>query len=84
MKEKESKSEYFKVRSVKHVVKLLEQTINQVRNDEIDQKKANAIGYLSNQIIRAIESSELEKRMIELEKKVLHYEKHPLKQNQQT
>lgn len=69
MIQKSSKN-YKKLRKIKQVVRFLEETINLVLEDELDPKKANAIGYLSNLIVKAIESSELERRVEYLEKAV--------------
>ncbi|HUI05547.1 MAG TPA: hypothetical protein VL486_00925 [Verrucomicrobiae bacterium] len=49
------------------VVKLLSETINQVRKGQIDPRVANAIGYLANVLIKASEQGELEKRISEVE-----------------
>lgn len=49
------------------VVKLLCQTINQVRRGEIDPRVANAVGYLSNIVLAATGQRELENRLAELE-----------------
>lgn len=54
------------------VVKLLCQTINQVRRGEIDPRVANAVGYLSNIILAATGQRELESRIAELESLVKH------------
>lgn len=52
----------------KSVVSLLSQTINEVRQGEIDLRVANCIGYLSGHLIKALEVSDLEKRVDEIEK----------------
>ena len=49
------------------VVKLLGQTINQVRRGEIDPRVANAVGYLSNIVLAATAQRDLETRIAELE-----------------
>jgi hypothetical protein len=49
------------------VVKLLGQTINQVRRGEIDPRVANAVGYLANILLAATGQQELESRIAELE-----------------
>lgn len=49
------------------VVKLLGQTINQVRRGEIDPRVANAVGYLANIVLAATGQRELESRIAELE-----------------
>lgn len=45
------------------VLRLLEQTINDLRQSKTSVKIANAIGYLSGIALRAIEQSDLEKRL---------------------
>lgn len=49
------------------VLKLLEQTINDLRQVKTSVKIANTIGYLSGIALKAIEQSDLEKRMEILE-----------------
>lgn len=49
------------------VVRLLAKTINQVRRGEIDPRVANAVGYLANVLIRALEQGEIEARLAALE-----------------
>jgi len=49
------------------VVLLISETINQVRKGQIDPRVANAVGYLANVLIRALEQGEMEKRLNELE-----------------
>jgi hypothetical protein len=56
-----------KVEDGADVVKLLCQTINQVRRGEIDPRVANAVGYLANIILAAAGQRELETRIAELE-----------------
>lgn len=56
------------IKSVQDVVKLLEDTINRVRGGEMPTNTANCVGYLGGHIIRALETSEIEKRLEELEK----------------
>ena len=48
-------------------VRLLSDTINQVRKGQIDPRVANAVGYLSNILIKALEQTEMEKRIEGLE-----------------
>jgi len=48
------------------VVRLLSQTINQVRRGEIDPRVANTVGYLSNIVLAATGQRELESRIAEL------------------
>jgi hypothetical protein len=49
------------------VVKLLGETINQVRRGVIDPRVANAVGYLANILLGATGQRELESRLAELE-----------------
>ena len=49
------------------VVRLISATINQVRKGTLDPRVANAIGYLANVLIKAVEQGELENRLSELE-----------------
>ena len=59
------------IRSSDDIVKLLEETINLVRGAKLQIKIANCVGFLSGHILRAVETGELEKRLQELERKVL-------------
>lgn len=54
------------------VVKLLNETINQVRTGEIEVKIANAVGYLSGICLKAIEQGDIEERLAALEEKVFN------------
>jgi hypothetical protein len=56
-----------KVEDSADVVKLLSETINQVRRGEIDPRVANAVGYLANIVLAATGQGELESRLAELE-----------------
>lgn len=60
-----------RVESCQDVVKLLSDTINQVRKGDLDPRIANAIGYLANILIRAAEQGDHEKRLEDLEAAVL-------------
>ena len=51
-----------KVKDCADVVKLLSETINQVRRGEIDPRVANAVGYLANILLAATGQGELESR----------------------
>ncbi|HEY5576410.1 MAG TPA: hypothetical protein VIK34_06805 [Clostridiaceae bacterium] len=53
------------------VKRLLNRTLNQLLKDEITTEKARTIGYLSSIILKALETQELEQRMIELERQLL-------------
>ena len=56
-----------KVESCQDVVRLIGETINQVRKGQIDPRVANAVGYLANVLIRAVEQGDIEKRLDDLE-----------------
>jgi len=59
-----------KIENIQDTVPLLSETINQVRKGEIDPRIANSVGYLANVIIKAVEQSDIEKRLEEIEKAV--------------
>ena len=52
------------------VAKLLAKTMNEVRAGEIDLRVANCLGYLSGHLLKALEASDLEKRVEEIENKL--------------
>ena len=56
----------FKTSTPKEVRKTLSSLVNLVANDEIDQKKANSIVYITNAILSAIKVFEQEKQIEEL------------------
>lgn len=56
-----------KVESCQDIVRLIGETINQVRKGQIDPRVGNAIGYLANVLIKAYEQGNLEKRIEDLE-----------------
>jgi hypothetical protein len=56
-----------KVETCQDVVRLISETINQVRKGDLDPRVANAIGYLANVLIKAAEQGDLEKRVEDLE-----------------
>jgi hypothetical protein len=56
-----------KVESCQDVVRLISETINQVRRGQLDPRVANAIGYLANVLIKAAEQGDMEKRLADLE-----------------
>jgi len=60
------------LRKLDDVILLLEDTINRTRTGELDIKIANCLGYLSGQLIKAIEISDLEKRLEKIENAVLN------------
>ena len=56
----------FKTSTPKEIRKTLSSLVNLVANDEIDQKKANSIVYITNAILSAIKVFEQEKQIEEL------------------
>jgi len=56
-----------KVADCRDVVALISETINQVRKGQVDPRVANAVGYLANVLIKAVEQGELESRLAEVE-----------------
>src|SRR5262249_21918667 len=52
------------------VVKLLAETINQVRKGTLDPKVANCVGYLASILLRALEGSELAREIEQLRQEV--------------
>jgi len=59
------------VETCQDVARLLSATINQVRKGELDPRVANAVGYLANIFIKAIEQGDMEKRIEDLEAAVM-------------
>ena len=55
------------VRTLRDVVGLVETTINDVRAGRVDVRVANAVGYLANVAMKAIEQSDLEARLEAIE-----------------
>ena len=51
-----------RVKDMGAVVELLGETISQVRTGTVDPKIANAVGYLSSVLMRALEGSEIVRR----------------------
>lgn len=56
----------FKTSTPKEVRKTLSSLVNLVANDEIDQKKANSIVYITNAILSSIRIDDQEKQIQEL------------------
>lgn len=56
-----------KVENCQDVRLLIAETINQVRKGAIDPRVANAVGYLANVFIKAVEHGDLENRLREIE-----------------
>ncbi|WP_436664019.1 hypothetical protein ACOALA_20300 [Alicyclobacillus acidoterrestris] len=53
------------------VKRLINSTINELRNGEIDSKTANAIGYLSNILLKVFESESVMSRLEEMDEQIL-------------
>ncbi len=62
---------------ISDVVRLLGETINQVRRGELDPKFSNAIGYLTGILLKALEQGEIEERLSALETIVKGQSKDP-------
>ena len=60
--------------SVAEVVGLLGETINQLRRGEIDPRVANAVGYLSGTLLKALQQGDIEQRLAGLEAIARHQE----------
>jgi hypothetical protein len=56
-----------RIQNSEDTVSLLSETINQVRKGVIDPRVANAVGYLANIALRAVDQNELEARIRKLE-----------------
>ena len=52
-----------KLQNAGDAVKLLAETINQVRRGEIDPKVANTVGYLTGLLMKGLRESETERRL---------------------
>ncbi|OFX80143.1 MAG: hypothetical protein A2X20_00330 [Bacteroidetes bacterium GWE2_40_15] len=65
--------EPIKLETIKDVVVLLAETINGVRVGSIDIRVANCLGILSGHLLKAMETSDFERRMIEIEEKMEEY-----------
>ncbi|MGO9604170.1 MAG: hypothetical protein ACLQAT_12355 [Candidatus Binataceae bacterium] len=61
---------YAKLESPQDAVKLLADTINQVRRGEVDPKIANTVGYLAGLLLKGLRDSETERRLAALESAV--------------
>ena len=57
-----------KLSKPKHIVILLEDTVNRVRSGEMDAKIANCIGVLSGQLIRALDMADISQRVEKIER----------------
>jgi hypothetical protein len=50
--------------------RLIARTINELKNDEMTEGKAKAIGYLCRVLLDAIETTEIDARLQKLEEKI--------------
>ena len=65
----------FRVRTARHVLDLLEEQINVVRNEDTDAVvKARCIGYLAVTALKAIETVDLADRLEKVEGAIARYE----------
>ena len=65
------KSKYdIRLNKPEDVRRLISRTINELKKDELSEGKAKTIGYLCNILLNAMESTELAKRIEELEERV--------------
>ncbi|QGT99298.1 hypothetical protein SYNTR_0705 [Candidatus Syntrophocurvum alkaliphilum] len=62
-----TKKQEIRLNNPSHVRRLLNRTINQLLNDEIEESKSRAIGYLSQILLKSMEVEDLAKRIEELE-----------------
>ena len=56
---------------VKEILDLLADTVNQVRSNQMPPRTANTIGYLASVMIKALEITQLNERLVKVEKIVL-------------
>jgi len=59
-----------KIEKTGDVMKLLTETINQVRQGNLDCRIGNTIGYLAGIALKAYETSELEERLNKIERSI--------------
>lgn len=71
-KKSERPLEPMRIRDIKDLINLLEDTINKVRTEPMTHQKANCIGYLANIMIKAFESDELKEKVKNLEMAILN------------
>lgn len=65
--------EPMKLETIKDVVILLAETINGVRVGSVDIRVANCLGILSGHLLKAMEISNFERRIDEIEEKIEEY-----------
>lgn len=66
------------VQNPQDVVTLLSVTINQVRKGELDPKVSNAVGYLANILLKAMEHGDISDRLNQFELVIRRQEQTPL------
>lgn len=59
-----------RLKTLEDVRRFLASLIRRMESDEIDPTKGGRLAYISSILIRAIEGSDIEKRVAELEKQV--------------
>ena len=57
----------FRLKNLDDVTRFIKRVINGLYRDEIDNDKAGKLGYLGNILIKAMEQTDLEKRIEALE-----------------
>lgn len=67
--------EPIKIDTTKDVLTLITDSINRIRNGTMDVKLGNTLGYLAGTAIKALEISELERRLETIEKHLTEQEK---------
>jgi len=60
-----------RLNNARSIKTLLNRTINQLLNDEIQVDKARCIGYLGSVLIKSLEVEDMSERMDLLEKQIL-------------
>jgi len=63
--------EWIELKSINDVVLFLERTANEVRTGKIDRGRANTLGYLTNILLGALETRDLNARVEMLERVVI-------------
>lgn len=60
-----------RINGASDVIKLLEETINQVRAGDLDVKVANCVGFLSGHLLKAVEIESISTRVEVIERAIL-------------
>lgn len=58
------------VRNVRDVKRLINNTINELRAGELDSKRANAIGYLANILLKIFETEDVISKLDSIEERL--------------